>query len=61
MKLKNKETEKEYPIDEFMYKFTKLVYTSFETILKDEECTYILDSCGNWEYLNTDIWEVIEE
>jgi hypothetical protein len=61
MKIKNKDTEEIFSIEDYMRFFTKLCYDSFETIFTEEECTYILDGCGNWEYINTAIWKIIEE
>ena len=59
MKLKNKDTGKIYKPIEYMLKFTN--YTKFEAIIEDKGDLYILDGCGHWEYINKDIWEVIEE
>ena len=65
MRIFNRRTKKEISIYELalkMYKAgSKIIYCDIECVLIDEEtnCAYILDECGNWDYIDTKRYRIL--
>jgi len=60
--LKIKETGEEWTLGKYASRFTKLVYTDIEDICisMTDNMYYLLDECGNWEYLNPEKVEILK-
>lgn len=56
------ETGEEWTLGKYASRFTKLVYTDLEDICKSmtDNMYYLLDECGNWEYLNPEKVEILK-
>ena len=65
MRIINRKTKKEISVSALalkMYKAgSKIVYCDIECVLVDSEtgCAYILDECGNWDYIDEKKYKII--
>lgn len=59
--LRNLKDNKDYDLETYAAKFTKLCYPDIECVCKaiDTQDYYLLDECGNYDYINTEEWSII--
>ncbi len=63
-KILNRQTGKEVSYEELaveMYKENKrIMWMDIEGIARIGDIYYLLDECGNWEYIDTDKYSLVE-